>query len=119
MTSNLNSILRRELLNVENLIHRFKMKVPVVSEYLTSTDALLLRLNNNIAEQVHEMEVNCDKQDVRLNVLDPEATIARGFSVIEKSFKGEKIVVTRIQDVTPDEVLDVSVKDGTFPVKVV
>ena len=119
MTSNLNSILRRELLNVENLIHRFKMKVPVVSEYLTSTDALLLRLNKNIAEQMHEMEVNCDKQDVRLNVLDPEATIARGFSVIEKSFKGEKIVVTRIQDVTPDEVLDVSVKDGTFPVKVV
>ena len=52
-------------------------------------------------------------------MLDPEATIARGFSVIEKSFKGEKIVVTRIQDVTPDEVLDVSVKDGTFPVKVV
>ena len=119
MEFNLHAALDRENLNFENLVYRFKVMTPTVVEYLTGIEALVVRLNDNISERMNKLDTACDTQEVHLNVLDPKATIARGFSIVEKRINGEQFVVNRIGDVESNELLEVSVQDGTFPVKVI
>lgn len=74
------------------------------------------RMGAVILREVQEGRLRLAEMGARVAALDPAATLARGFAIVEREQDGR--VVTSVTAVQPGDRLLVGVKDGSFPVEV-
>ena len=70
------------------------------------------RLDSGFQRQLRELRHRTQSVHAHLQALNPQATLRRGFAVCQRSATG-KIVFTP-NEVEPDELLSIRVRDGTF-----
>jgi exodeoxyribonuclease VII large subunit len=106
----------RALVSVDRAGRRLSAAMPDVSRQNERLTSLLRHGAAALArglEQRVERTKGCDSS---LRALDPRATLARGYSVVQ--IRDGKHAVTSIKQVKAREKLDIHVKDGRFPAEV-
>lgn len=91
----------RVLASKEELLDAYKMKISLLSDNLDSG------MQNILKEKNHKLGISCAK----LQAISPLNTLARGYSMIQNE-SGE--VVSTVKKINKDDVLNVSLADGSF-----
>ncbi len=91
----------RVLASKEELLDAYKMKISLLSDNLDSG------MQNILKEKNHKLGISCAK----LQAISPLNTLARGYSMIQNE-SGE--VVSTVKKINKDDVLIVSLADGSF-----
>jgi exodeoxyribonuclease VII large subunit len=73
---------------------------------------LLRDLQNGLERRCAVDRARLEHATARMTGLDPHATLARGFAIVQKSGTGK--VVTSVKKVKSGERLDIAVADGAF-----
>jgi exodeoxyribonuclease VII large subunit len=96
--------------------HRMRSGLPDVPRLQERIVSLLRHAASGIARQGEQSASRIGSCAGRLAALDPRATLARGYAVVQ--VRDSKEAVTSIAQVRGKERLDVYVKDGKFPAEV-
>ncbi len=76
-----------------------------------SIDELTGRMGRRVASGVELRGARLDGLRAQLAALNPEATLGRGFAIVRRADGG---VVTRADQTAPGEILDITVREGSF-----
>jgi exodeoxyribonuclease VII large subunit len=79
------------------------------------TDAVQRRIVEQVRSQLALHRARLQGVQTRLEVLNPQATLERGYVLVRRSDNGA--VVSRVAQVGPSDVLTVTMHDGTFVVQ--
>jgi exodeoxyribonuclease VII large subunit len=101
---------------VDRAGHRMRSGLPDVTRLRERIVSLLRHAASGIVHSNEQTTSRIDSFTARLAALDPRATLARGYAVVQ--VRDSKEAVTSIAQVKGKERLDVYVKDGKFPAEV-
>ena len=96
--------------------HRMRSGLPDTARFHERIASLLRHAANGIAHSGEQSASRIESFAARLTALNPRATLARGYAVVQ--VRDSKEAVTSIAQVKGKERLDVYVKDGKFPAEV-
>ena len=106
----------RALVNVDRAGRRLGVVLPDVSRHNERLTSLLRHAATALARGLDQRAERTKGCDSSLRALDPRATLARGYSVVQ--IRDGKKAVTSVKQVRGREKLDVHVQDGRFPAEV-
>jgi exodeoxyribonuclease VII large subunit len=106
----------RALVNVDRAGRRLSTALPDVSRHSERLTSLLRHAATALARGLDQRLERTKGCDSSLRALDPMATLARGYAVVQ--IRDGKQAVTSVKQVKGREKLDVHVKDGRFPAEV-
>lgn len=101
---------------VDRAGHRMRSGLPDTARLRERIVSLLRHAASGIVRSNEQATSRIDSFAARLAALDPRATLARGYAVVQ--VRDSKEAVTSIAQVKGKERLDVHVKDGKFPAEV-
>jgi exodeoxyribonuclease VII large subunit len=102
--------------NVERAGRRLALALPDTSRYAERLASLLRHGVSGLARSLDQRSERTNSFASRLRALDPNATLARGYAVVQ--IRDGKQAVTSVKQIKGRERLDVHVKDGRFPAEV-
>jgi exodeoxyribonuclease VII large subunit len=101
---------------VDRAIRRLRTALPDVSRHNERLASMLRHAAGGLARGLDQRVERIRSCASRLRALDPTATLARGYAVVQ--IRDGKQAVTSVKQVKGREKLDVHVKDGRFPAEV-
>ena len=110
------SRLSESVANVDRAGRRLALALPDTSRYAERLASLLRHAASGLARGLDQRTGGTSAYASRLRALDPSATLARGYAVVQ--IRDGKQAVTSVKQVKGRERLDVHVKDGRFPAEV-
>lgn len=116
MSSAIREELAADAALVGNLRGRMARCAPSPGAMARDIGHLSRELQNGLERRCAADRARLEHARARVAGLDPRATLARGFAIVQKS--GTKKVVTSVKKVKSGERLDVAVSDGAFWVEV-
>ncbi len=108
----------RDAVRVEAMLRTLERSIPQPANLARDTEAVLASMTAHVERRREACTSALLHQSARLAVLDPRATLARGFAIVEKSTPTKKSVVTSVRRVRGGDRLVVSVADGAFTAEV-
>ncbi|MCL4301690.1 MAG: hypothetical protein KJ077_38670, partial [Anaerolineae bacterium] len=84
------------------------------NNYRQQLDTLVNRAGRTVQHYLSLQQERVKTLSARLDTLDPQATLARGYAIVQK----EQLVVTQTAQVSQDDEIVVKVSDGEFGAKV-
>jgi len=112
MSSAIRDGLAADAARIVNARARMARCAPNPGEMAREVAHLLGKLQNGMERGCAADHARLEHARARVAGLDPRATLARGFAIVQKS--GTKKVVTSVKKVKSGERLDVAVADGAF-----
>lgn len=85
-----------------------------LNNYRQQLDTLVSRAGRTVQHYLSLQQERVKTLSARLDTLDPQATLARGYAIVQK----EQLVVTQTAQVSQDDEIVVKVSDGEFGAKV-
>jgi len=101
---------------VDRAGHRLRSALPDVSRYSERVSSLLRHAVSAATRAAESREERVGGLTLRLGALDPHATLARGYAVVQR--RDSKDAVTSVNQVKGKDRLDVFVHNGRFPAEV-
>lgn len=108
--------INQALVNVDRAGRRLGAALPDVSRHNERLTSLLRHAVTALARGLDQRVERTKGHASRLRALDPAATLARGYAVVQ--IRDGKQAVTSVKQVKGREKLDIHVKDGRFPAEV-
>jgi exodeoxyribonuclease VII large subunit len=99
--------------SVESLLRRLQDNSPDLALHSSDVSTLLRTLQSSLERRTTTDRARFESASARIATLNPMATLARGFAIVEKEGK-RKQVVNSIRRIKPGDRLSVSVADGAF-----
>jgi exodeoxyribonuclease VII large subunit len=99
--------------SVESLLRRLQDNAPDLALHASGVSSLLGTLQTSLERRTTTDRARFEHASARIATLNPMATLARGFAIVEKEGK-RKQVVNSIRRIKPGDRLSVSVADGAF-----
>jgi exodeoxyribonuclease VII large subunit len=101
---------------VDRAGHRMRSGLPDVGRLQERIVSMLRHAASGIVRSNEQVTSRIESCSARLAALDPKATLARGYAVVQ--VRDSKEAVTSTSQVKGKERLDIYVKDGKFPAEV-
>jgi len=101
---------------VERAGHRLKVALPDPSRHIERVAALVRHASVVLSGSLSRSGERTNACALQLRSLDPKATLARGYAVVQ--LRDGKQAITSVRQVRGKDRLDVHVKDGHFPAEV-
>lgn len=101
---------------VDRAGHRMRSGLPDVGRLQERIVSMLRHAASGIVRSNEQVTSRIESCAARLTALDPKATLARGYAVVQ--VRDSKEAVTSTSQVKGKERLDIYVKDGKFPAEV-
>jgi exodeoxyribonuclease VII large subunit len=101
---------------VDRAGHRMRSGLPDVARLQERIGSMLRHAASGIVRSNEQVTSRIESCTARLAALDPKATLARGYAVVQ--VRDSKEAVTSVAQVKGRERLDIYVKDGKFPAEV-
>lgn len=98
---------------VETLLRRLQDNSPDLALHTSEVSTLLRTLQSCLERRTTTDRARFESASARIATLNPMATLARGFAIVEKEGK-RKQVVNSTRRIKPGDRLSVSVADGAF-----
>ena len=92
----------------------FKEPLQKINEKAIILDILIKSIQNNVTNRLNKSKADSMKLIARLDALSPLKTLTRGYSIVEKEGK----VVSKINDININDVINVKFFDGNLKAKV-
>lgn len=99
---------------VEGQLRRIRYAAPDPGELAGSVRSLLREMQAGLERRCAADRARFEHLSARVASLDPMATLARGFAIVQKEGGTKKPVVNSARKVKPGDRLSVSVADGAF-----
>lgn len=112
MSSSAQDIVGYAAEQVEEHCARLGRCAPEAQAMARSVDSLLRDLANAVERRCATDRARFEATTARVNALDPRATLARGFAIVQKA--DTKRVVNSVRKVKGGDRLDIAVADGAF-----
>lgn len=100
--------------DVEGTLRRLQRAAPDPTTMSREVTQLLRALESGLERRCATDRARFEHVAARLTALDPMATLARGFAIVQKEGAARKPVVNSTRKVKPGDRLSVSVADGAF-----
>ena len=114
MASAARATLAERASTVESLLRRLQYSAPDPFQIRQEMTSLLREMRANLERRCSADRARFENIAARITALDPMATLARGFAIVEKEGAKRKPVVNSIRNVKPGDRLSVSIGDGAF-----
>jgi len=108
--------INHSLVAIERAGRRLASGLPDTTRYSERITSLLRHAGGALAHSLDQRVERANSCASRLRALDPSATLARGYAVVQ--IRDGKQAVTSVKQVKGRERLDIHVKDGRFPAEV-
>jgi exodeoxyribonuclease VII large subunit len=105
--------LGEQSVRINSAIRRMDLGLPDLREHSRSVAILARELQAGLERRCSTDRARFESGAARVHALDPRATLARGFAIVQKE-GGKRAVVNSVRRVKPGERLAVSVGDGAF-----
>jgi exodeoxyribonuclease VII large subunit len=99
---------------VEGQLRRLRYAAPDPDELAANVRSLLRDMQSGLERRTSTDRARFENVAARIESLNPMATLARGFAIVQKEGSARKPVVNSARKVKPGERLSVSVADGAF-----
>ncbi len=99
---------------VESQLRRLQYGAPDPEELATRVRSLLRDMQAGLERRTSTDRARFENVAARVDSLNPMATLARGFAIVQKEGSTKKPVVNSARKVKPGDRLSVSVADGAF-----
>ncbi|HJP40287.1 MAG TPA: exodeoxyribonuclease VII large subunit, partial [Dehalococcoidia bacterium] len=90
---------------------------PDTAGLLAAAGTALQHIRSRVSEQTNTGRLQLVELSTRVSALNPDATLARGFAIVELD-SPDPSVVTSAKDVAPGDRIKVGVRDGSFAAEV-
>jgi exodeoxyribonuclease VII large subunit len=97
---------------VEGAVARLQRGAPDTAHIARDVRGLLREMQAGLERRCAANRARFEGASARLAGLDPHATLARGFAIVQRA--DSKKVIDSVRKVKPGDRLNVSVKDGAF-----
>ncbi len=114
MASAVRATIAGQASTVESQLRRLQYAAPDPFQLHQGVASLLREMQANLERRCSADRARFENIAARITALDPMATLARGFAIVEKEGARRKPVVNSIRSVKPGDRLSVSVGDGAF-----
>ena len=114
MASAVRATIAGQASTVESQLRRLQYAAPDPIQLRQGVASLLREMQANLERRCSADRARFENIAARITALDPMATLARGFAIVEKEGARRKPVVNSIRGVKPGDRLSVSVGDGAF-----
>ena len=112
------SVVSRAENQVELAVHDLNRLGPEPSLLVRDVTTLTAAMRSSVERLVATDRARMEQLGARFAPLNPHATLARGFAIVEKASGNRKTVVTSVRKVRGGDRLIVSVADGAFSTEV-
>jgi exodeoxyribonuclease VII large subunit len=116
MGIDISSRARRSAAEIERNTGRMRASLADPASLSARVASLLRHAAQSAGHAAAQRSARVDSCSARLRALDPRATLARGYAVVQ--VRDGKDAVTSVQQVKSKERIDIYVKDGKFPAEV-
>ena len=100
--------------SVETQLRRIQYAAPSPAELAAKVRVLLREMQAGLERRCAADRARFESVAARIDSLNPMATLARGFAIVQKEGSAKKPVVNSARKVKPGDRLSVSVADGAF-----
>jgi exodeoxyribonuclease VII large subunit len=114
MASAVRSQVAERAVSVEAQLRRLRYAAPNPSVLAADVRALLAAMQTGLERRCAADRARFENVAARIDSLNPMATLARGFAIVQKEGSARKPVVNSTKKVKPGDRLSVSVADGAF-----
>lgn len=114
MASAVRALLAEAAGNVESELRRLQHSSPDPAELAANVGALVREMQTGLERRCATDRARFENVAARIDSLNPMATLARGFAIVQKEGTAKKPVVNSARKVKPGDRLSVSVADGAF-----
>jgi len=96
-----------------NMISRITHNIPDFERFRRDVDGFSQQNVRSMSTQLYQLSQHTEGLRMRLEALNPKATLNRGYSIVHNDTSGE--VISLIEQVQPNDPLKVTISNGTFP----
>lgn len=114
MASAVRAALSERASRTESQLRRLQYAAPDPVQMQHGVSALLREMRSSLERRCAADRARFENAAARISALDPMATLARGFAIVQKEGAKAKPVVNSTKKVKPGDRLSVSVGDGAF-----
>jgi len=114
MASAVRGRLAEQAASVEAALRRIRYGAPDPAELASDVRRLLRELEAGLERRCSTDRARFENASARIEALNPMATLARGFAIVQKEGSAKKPVVNSTRKIKPGDRLSVSVADGAF-----
>ncbi len=114
MASAVRAALSERASRTESQLRRLQYAAPDPIQMQHDLSALLREMRSSLERHCAADRARFENAAARISALDPMATLARGFAIVQKEGAKAKPVVNSTEKVKPGDRLSVSVGDGAF-----
>ena len=114
MASAVRAALAERAGSVETQLRRIRYAAPDPGELAANVRVLLREMQAGLERRCAADRARFENVAARIDSLNPMATLARGFAIVQKEGSAKKPVVNSARKVKPGDRLSVSVADGAF-----
>lgn len=114
MASSARAVLAQQAASVEAQLRRLQYEAPDPAQLRQDVSSLLREMRAGLERRCAADRARFESIAGRVSSLNPMATLARGFAIIEREGAKRKPVVSSTRNVKPGDRLSVSVADGAF-----
>jgi exodeoxyribonuclease VII large subunit len=114
MASAVRAALAERAGSVEQQLRRIQYAAPDPGELAANVHVLLREMQAGLERRCAADRARFENVAARIDSLNPMATLARGFAIVQKEGSAKKPVVNSARKVKPGDRLSVSVADGAF-----
>jgi exodeoxyribonuclease VII large subunit len=114
MASAVRAALAERAGSVEQQLRRIQYAAPDPGELAANVRVLLREMQAGLERRCAADRARFENVAARIDSLNPMATLARGFAIVQKEGSAKKPVVNSARKVKPGDRLSVSVADGAF-----
>lgn len=116
MTRALSSRVSQRLHEVDRCLHRLRLSLPDTGRQMERVANQVRHARNALERRLEQRRERAASLASQLRSLDPRATLARGYAVVQ--LREGKMAITSVRQVKGKDRLDVHVRDGRFPAEV-
>jgi exodeoxyribonuclease VII large subunit len=114
MASAVRAALARQAAEVESSLRRLTYSAPDPAGLAAGVRGLLREMQAGLERRCAADRSRFENVAGRIDSLNPMATLARGFAIVQKEGQARKPVVNSTRKVKPGDRLSISVADGAF-----
>lgn len=114
MASAVRAALSERASRTESQLRRLQYAAPDPGQMQHGVSALLREMRSSLERRCAADRARFENAAAKISALDPMATLARGFAIVQKEGAKAKPVVNSTKRVKPGDRLSVSVGDGAF-----
>jgi exodeoxyribonuclease VII large subunit len=113
----LDSLLHSQKRELDQIINQMNLRTPMMMIHrdIQRLDELSNRLSTSVAHTIDLIQTRLGGLELRLNALNPNSILRRGYSLVTQP---DGSLINSVNQVQPEDLLQVRVSDGEFGVRV-